>query len=587
MKIVSRGEFEFSRFPRSILSLRNLRRLTIHSNHRIVNSPLEWRSIINLLPPTLERLKLCFPESEMSLLDYAPHATEDDLAYIYKQYPQGQSRLVDIGALFPHLHTLKIDNGILKPSDLLVLPSTLTFLSLGNIQYELQLMSLLPRSLTHLDVDLDLSKVDRPQLAQDWVLAPPDLHTITSMTFSENDASFLPLSLTETNLQTKHAGPSPEFVRSLPRNLHTLCILIYDREVYRNNEKVEQLFEALPSTLVKLQLAKEGDPKICLSVPLIRNLPSSLRILIAPCDIDSVGLAEASLDAAGNRITNIWPPSLESLHTSPRGLYDTPSSRTVALTRFLQSLPQTLTDLRLDAIHNFASMSPPILDTTLLPPRITSFTIRILATIVGTFPTSLTSLDAMTQMSHNISSFPDSLRSLTLHIKSYGKLPTLPSSLLMFSASSWSTEWFKLIPKSVTHLHIKNLKHASGAEDCFHMLPSSLQTLKVGKGVPIDEYDFSSLINLKTLVFPTLLTSNIPTLPRGLHTLRLKKTTITPVQVAAELPRHLRCIQGINWRDSNKHNLALVQHFPPFAITYLPIEQEFDEVLRARLRDAF
>ena len=276
IKLECREHYRFSRFPRSILSLRNLRRLTIKSTNNVLDNPLEWRSILNSLPPTLERLKLCFPESEMSLLDYAPHATEDDLTYIYKHYPQGQSRLIDIGALFPHLHTLKIDDSSdlneIVPQDYLGLPPTLTFLGLG-LQLELSCISLLPRSLTHLDADLYYIQADPSALAQAWSLAPPNLQTVRSICFGNINPSFLPLSLTETNLQT---SLNPEFARSLPRNLRTLCILLDDKKLANDVNNLEQLFEALPSTLVKLQL--DNLAKICLSVPLIRSLPSSLRI---------------------------------------------------------------------------------------------------------------------------------------------------------------------------------------------------------------------------------------------------------------------------------------------------------------------
>ena len=334
----------------------------------------------------------------------------------------------------------------------------------------------------------------------------------------------------------------------------------------------------------------------CLSVPLIRSLPSSLRTLIAKCDIDSVTLAATSLDAAGNQTTNIWPPNLESLYLSPTGLCTTSSASTLTLTRFLRSLPQTLTSLSLD-VHelshrNFAenaySAGAPPLDASILPPRLTSLTLRILATVVGTFPTSLTFLESITQPS-----FPASLRSLNLYVSPHDKVPPLPSSLVTLTASYWSTEWFELIPKSVTFLHFESLGYINGAEDYFHVLPSALHTLKVKQfrsgsldSARIDRFDFSSLINLKALVFPTLYSSNIPTLPRGLHTLKLKDTTTIPLKVTAELPQHLHCLEGMEFvmPKSRDDILELLQHLPPIAIACLP---SAESLVRARLRDAF
>ena len=311
-----------------------------------------------------------------------------------------------------------------------------------------------------------------------------------------------------------------------------------------------------------------------------------------------MALISTSLDAIGNPITNIWPPKLESLCLSPRQLYHPFSAPTPTLRGFLQSLPPTLTHLSLNVLDTSASSAgPPALDASVLPPRLTSLTLRIVAMAVGTFPTSLRFLDARTELSFNIPSFPDSLWSLKLNVDPYGNAPPLPSLLVTLTATYWSTKWFELIPKSVTFLDLESLGYINGAKDCFHVLPNALQTLKVKQfwsdsldlSTNIGDFDFSSLINLKTLVLPTISIGTIPTLPRGLHSLKSKETIAIPVQVSAKLPRHLHCIKGLEVPipEDIDEVVELVQHFPPFAFACLPFEQEFKELPRARLRDAF
>ena len=252
IKLVGKGPLAISEFPRSVLSLCALRRLTIESTSPVVDDPLEWRNIINSLPPTLERLKLSFAGVEMFLLDGTPRSADDYSCFLH---PKGPSLLVCLGLRFPHLHTLKLYDSFaplrLQPKDYLSLPSNLTCLGLDHIEYEEPFLSLLPRSLTHLDVDLDLTQVDRTKLAQDWSLAPPNLQTVTSMSFEHNDPSFLPSSLTQTNLYI--IGPP----LSLPRNLRTLCIQLKSNRASRLEAYMVEQLGALPSTLVKLSLARE------------------------------------------------------------------------------------------------------------------------------------------------------------------------------------------------------------------------------------------------------------------------------------------------------------------------------------------
>lgn len=144
------------------------------------------------------------------------------------------------------------------------------------------------------------------------------------------------------------------------------------------------------------------------------------------------------------------------------------------------------------------------------------------------------------------------------------------------------------IPKSVTEFAVNLLKDLSDPGHCLSSLPTTLKTLKIAKFAKCtvtDYFDFSSLVNLKTLIISTLDAENeFSTLPTGLHKLETLEKTTASVEAASKLPRLLRSIEGIEWTGSH-HELA--KHFPPFAAPYFPNQEEYKDALRARLRSAF
>lgn len=211
------------KFPRSILSLRNLRSLTIESKFQIIKDPLEWRNIVPLLPPSLETLRLCFFGAYHALFDYAAHATKDNLQCIKRSYPLGQSRLIDFHALLPNLRTLDVDDKFgreFEPGDILALPPTLTSLRLSPFDGSANIkMAMLPRDLIRLGITLDLTNIDERVLQQDWALAPPNLQYVKHLSLRDAAANWLPASLTEASIHGDEnfryiRDPSLDLIRS-------------------------------------------------------------------------------------------------------------------------------------------------------------------------------------------------------------------------------------------------------------------------------------------------------------------------------------------------------------------------------------
>ena len=626
--LLNLGKLPISRLPRSIFALRNLRSLTIKSTTIVAGYPFEWRDIINSLPTTLERLVLSFPHSDFALFNYgssgtrfikyigipnlseepptsdasdpvATHHREYDYAniqYIHTQYPLGSSCLIDIGTRFPQLHTLKLNPGpdhgqprdSLCPADYLALPSTLTRLDItSECTSTVPFMSHLPRSLTHLGGCVSVRDVKSTDLAYDWSLAPPGLQTV-SVCVRNEAATWLPVTLTTLHLETVKDKISVELVRSLPRTLANLYLSVNDNRLINNVDMAASIVEALPPTLVKLEFKRGSRTELCLSVPIIHSLPSTLVIFNAPCEVDCESLYAASLDADGNRLSNIWPPNLKHLNLSPHRAFSAPPGPDVppqatSLNRLLNSLPQTLEllELRFGTIGIKPDTPTLTIDASLLPPHITSLILHgnnLVSSIGGEFPSSLTILNSKFESPPAISSFPGSLHTLEHNpTPLYDEIISHLSRLARLIVTKWSTAQFKFVPKTVTNLDILLLEHVANSSHGFNELPTALISLKIAQfteRMAFQNFDYSSLTNLTTLTIPILnAEKGFPTLPKGLHTLKTLLTTDACIEDAMKLPRSLRSIEGIRWSGPR---LDLAQLFPPLAASYFPMRKACD-----------
>ena len=567
--------FVLSKFPRSVLSLHNLRRLTIKSDHSLAEDRFSLRDIIKSLPPTLERLHLSFPGSKHALLDYTftPGASPMTSSL-------ASTALIDLHTLFPNLHTLhvaKSPNGPKEceiPNELLSsLPPTLTRLGLGHYYGHSDttpLISILPRNITRLDSHFNLTEANSSHLQQDWSLAPPNLQHVEWIRTAV-DVQWLPRTLTKCRLIEAGAASSKEptldFVRGLPSKLTTMRLNFH-------HPPVEGLLESLPSSLLKLELNTSISYWRGMSVQQLRILPATLRSLDITID-DS--LADIESDEY------IWPPNLQTLHLT---LLNPDTSSKV----FARLPHKTINELTLNFEGKRWYNHPEgiILEAPLLPQGLTSLTLKGhgISSIQSPLPPLLQTLDTnlLRPLAVPIDFYSASMKHLKLTTESWPSenlsltvIHILPSGLITLQLTMWRYEWLHLIPKTVTSLEIESLQcHTKESKNLWADLPVGLKTLHV-RELPqwpqeaVDAFDFSSLVKLETLKIFTHYTDKavvnaskvFPTLPRGLLVLALGCTF--SAQDAIHLPRLLRLCECMHWTD----DLSLIApNFPLFALKF-------------------
>lgn len=599
LRLESNSPLGVSQFPRAILSLRNLRRLSIKAAWLIVENPLDWRDITKSLPPSLERLRLSFPASNYALRDFDASATPHDLKYVQKPYPLGSSNLIDFQSVFPRLHTLKIDFGRgnfckIDHADLSALPPSLTRLALGSLpeMKHRPFMSVLPRNLTRLDSLMNVARLSYDEigekfLRQDWALAPPHLQHISDLIVAEKPVDWIPATVTEANVVgSRNAfyqqNPSLELVRTLPRKLR--CLRLYFG--HSSPELLTHLLSAMPTSLVNLELHPIDDLQMTLSVPQLRLLPATLCHLKTMVDVDWMGLSDVMLDTAGTQINNIWPPHLQSLSVAP--------TRPDNLDKLLKCLPPSLVDLTFafGALED-QDLEPKVLNASLLPNHLSSFTLsrKYIDAIVGSFPSSLTSFRSI-DWRYKVDNLdlpptlPDALQ--VLHTLSFPPNTPFPPNLKDINLKQLHYNRFGDIPKSTTSLRIQQLIGNSESPNHASELPVTLRMLHIvsvsaSLKPALDRFDFSSLINLEELhllcSFNTKAT--FPTLPKSLRV--LEANWHAAVEDAVHLPQLLRSIVGIRWLGPRDQ---LARTFPPFAIASFPDfppNKECIETVRRRL----
>ena len=569
--------FVLSKFPRSVLSLHNLRRLTIKAVRQFAESSLEWSDIIKLLPPTLERLHLSFPGSKHVLVDYEASCTSGAPL----GSPLESSTLIDLHTLFPNLHTLHIDAGSPEhhcgiPNELLSsLPPTLTRLGLGRYHgYKTPLLSILPRNLTRLDSGLNLATVEDSLLQQDWSLAPPNLHRVADITTRAVDSKWLPKTIVEGRISEignfRAGGPSLDFVRGLPSKLTTLSLPCY-------GPLAEGTLESLPSSLIDLSLEE-------LSVGL---QPAQLRIL--PATLRFLKVAVESLD--DERAENdFWPPNLQTLFLTPT----VPTN----LSKVISRLPHSINRLTLCFTGQMWHILPPsaiiVLEAPLLPKDLTSLTLmgRGISSIQSPLPPLLQDLDmrSLASMTIPLDSYPASLKCFRFYNKDlHTKVDMIkfPPCLTTLELARWRYDWLHCIPKTVTHLIVYSMKYEpNDSTNQWADLPVGLKTLETRKMLKwpqqvIDAFDFSSLVNLETLKLRLFVNASkqFSTLPRGL--IHLELGCKADPEFAEDLPRLLRsCV--INWKGGYQSVNIHTHAFPLFALKCLAIPPQDDDVIRAR-----
>lgn len=342
------NQWSLSRWPKMLRSLRHLRKLRIRRSSGGLMPIEELPKELMLLAPSLESLELKSGSAETCLFNFAGPMDEDgeyDLAVT--SYPRGQSRLWDVGAVFPRLHTLSLESRErdygstprFRDDDLAALPSTLTYLKLRNCLLGNEAGDCPPRTL------------------------PPNLLTVRTIRAwgddEDHDTLALPSSLTDMNIYNDTLC-TPEAVAALPRGLVKLNSYInwVPGQLEKLPLQVSSLFfgqcpaikqlptlqpfwSSLPSHLTFIKLTFISSQ--ILHVVDIASLPRTLETLLTSWSIDWREFEDGLSQSA-------WPPQLRSLK-----FYDAaypPPTGQGALSYF-QCWPRTLTWV--DAGNYFAT----------------------------------------------------------------------------------------------------------------------------------------------------------------------------------------------------------------------------------------
>lgn len=564
-----------SEYPRLLSSLKNLRHLSLKAEGKMMKIHMAWKVELPKLSNKLEVLEIQCQDAMFALLDFAPGSSGKEIELLQTdRYGRGESHLIDVGRLFPRLHTLKVLNLknvlTLMPHDFAGLPNTLTHISCGRIQKDAtdyEFMALLPRSLRTLDADvivnLDPPNILEPatELLNDWKRAPPHLEHIRVLAIMHTDTTaWMPRSLTSCDIVwiESYQCYTLSSVRTLPPQLRNLNLrkLVSDTFTSEGTD----WYRELPKNLTELNLG--SDIRECIaSLP---HLPKTLLKLamgrkIAWAELKSaIGMAQANADGK----TNIWPPALEHLVISA----DTINSDQASMlsptlnTLDLQIDNSLFQDDEQEMDHNA------VLDAAVLPSSLRSLKInRCNASISGTMPSGLKSLtlqfdeEVFGIATATLDALPSSLTHLHLEELKISDLQQplrkLPTGLLVLHTDRYVTRDFTFVPRTVTDLDLGHIDFTTRPTDgdIFAGLPLGLRKLKLRGNI------------YKTSIFDGAL----PTLRAmcNLAELRVQRPVIV-TQIFKYLPSSLTTLIIYGEKFSNEN----IQYLPPHLTDLAPIE---------------
>ena len=515
--------------PRFVSELPNLSHFRVQVYDKLVGELFNWPFILRAIPSSIKSLELMSSDSYGLLTN---DGSLPPTKVPETEIPSNLPSLIDLSAVFPHLTTLKLR--ILARSLFRFLPSTLTHLSIGGA-VNLPFMSSLPRSLEMFDCKIsvyDAHAHDDQQLddfLSDLTLGPPNMRlpnlcqiSISILYTTDKDnpynwASRLPEGLENI---AAHPGLQPALLAAAPRSL----------------TRIEMIY--LPEWEAYLQLFNDNK----------------------------------SSDA--NKYWSIWPPSLVQLGICVNDLE--PST--------LGAIPKSLTLLRLvlgDADHiRLAAPS--------LPPRLTSLDIACEGDGTGIFidgvpPPSLHhfgvvgKIRSVVRLENNLPSLVTSTQLITLKTVS-GSLLSLPVALIKIDIRQWESEWFSLLPRTVTSIIIETLEVAGSSinsSNLFEGSPKILKTLsiekmKIAQNALLSEPQTPDWPVIQSLKLPqTLKVSStiLKSLPRVMQELELE-LEVRDENDLEFLPSALKCSIG----DSTLHWSSAGKFWPVQAIRRLPYD---------------
>lgn len=568
--------------PSLLFQLPHLRDVELYSDSNILDRLFDWHLNLQKLPRDLQSLKISSSDAFSAIMNYAPESTGMSLNRISTQYPRGKSCLIDLGTLFPQLHTLKLLNfeEEISPADLAALPSTLTSLTLPEVYINATSISYLPESLTCIDATVILTGEEAGSEGSKPV--PQGLKYIRDVWYDTNSMEscfdWLPETTEIGRFVSQTWDPLLAHVVHFP--IHTLH--------FPNTGAVnsfDDTLQLLPSTLKALYLGLGGNAQfgdqLC-------KLPSSLDSIemLGTIDIHWSDIrAYNKAELAKNRAFSFWPSTLKTLWL--------PDSQ-IAVSD-LDLLPKTLQSLKILLMREL-KQSPAdslIIKANKFPSSLTDLHIFMKRSkgkfqIISRFSSKLQKLTIgdeetplVTDRQTIESTLPSSLKALSLpavHLENMLPNPSTPiqypSQLTRLRIFEMATSGFIALPRSLTFLDLFWLLTESESTDIYESLPPGLRTLKIvalrnDENVPYSESCFSKLRHLEHLACGGSYPSGVvKSLAPSLTSLSLSLKNLTQEDLLL-LPRRLVKISigtNIQWSDLND----VAAHWPPNARDDLP-----------------
>lgn len=572
------------KFPRLPLQLRSLRSLSLLSSDVRQISATSLLSLLTSLPPTLETLKILSNDStalKQSLKDW-------------------NGKKMNLSTLFPRLHTLGLGTMQLETSaETAILPPTITHLEATlRLTYSRStnhnnVISSLPRSLTRVySVNIHYDKA-RPRtdssafLIQDWADAPPNFAEIDHLYFPfyVSDLSWIPRKMQHGTIADLGSRNSQQ-LQKLPPLLQTAEISSKDTPNSYPDWKLE-----VPKSLTSLAL---GTPIISFPEHLV-TLPRTLTELSFAHVAQSMEPLRSYMSSISLEAWRfVWPPHLTSM-TWPWGQV-TPSD--------INMLPKTLLQLTLGVKPESGDAENIRIDSSYLPPSLTSLSLHACAADFVTFTNKMPPLTRLSLAGdvwdrRILEHFPSTLVSFSMdrtfsQLEYYDYLitndlkPWLFKNLTLLAVPEWTLNWFQFLPRTLESFTAHNT-WASGTynrdldsndliEGYYAHLPSTLTYLKLNGHVSTNS-PFCKASPLRLFSHLTQLRHLSLDMGRGISSFRLR-----------DLPRSLIWLQmGLD--DLLKSDAPfippLLTYFggvpqsclKPFLVPYWPIAC-FDMLLR-------
>lgn len=436
--------------PAVVFQLRGLRSLSIRTNSPISKDHADLVTLLQKLPREIHTLKLTCPKIQA-------HFDSG----VKTSYARGPSTFLDLGSIFPQLHTLGLGSSnlygeLIFAPDLAALPSTLTRLQSPGIYIDYakgHSSALLPPHLRDLDAVVRINFNDG-QLPEYWHL--PELEHIFSISIddagSTDDVSWLPRSL-KNSFFMPGMRLSPRLLRSLPPKFDSITFKDVDTASFAAEGTTWQAL--MPSHITELLIG----PSMVLGREDSR-LPRSITTLVKSQAFDPSYLRSLASQA---EIDAYWPSNIETFHEITLTAYDDihllPKTLRSLLVKFkpvddeerygvteelnLNSLPN-LTDLKIDGLPSSQKLRG--------------------------FPKSLKSLDLLSSDGldkKTLDELPSSITVLATKFEGFGddinRPWELPNNLVDLHLHHWNREWMSLIPQTVTKL---NIGHLHGVRAC-------------------------------------------------------------------------------------------------------------------------